>query len=463
MILRTSQRLVTLGILWVVLMSVALVMPAATHAQTEPTFICEEGAPTFLTAGGLAHVVSTYDLPETDDLVDEEMSALLPAAWTLNEEPVLGAEGDAPLTPGTVVAVMEETACDIYNDSAVVTLRQVEVVATGEVGWLPESYHWETTLPTSAADLASLSLYTLEPLELTPDTVPVEAFAAPDDAVIYCDGAAPSFVSVGDSALYAASIGYDGDALEEADAQTELGETQRMMRSMGLFAGPVVWDGGAWAGEAITPVLTPGTAIETVISGPECIYTYRVAEGEPSRRSVALWWYVLVTDEMGLTQGGWLPENRSDALDPTGESFVYQYFMQPGDFDGATDQQITPGSSAPEQIPYTGAFTSRTFGQALDVIPPDAVDPCADQIPSRLAVGRLAQPVSPPLVVRASPNGEPSDRILEGGEMLVLSGPACIDGSRWWQVDPFTGLVDSGWVLENDSEVYYSVPVEGES
>src|SRR5690606_19339913 len=91
---------------------------------------------------------------------------------------------------------------------------------------------------------------------------------------------------------------------------------------------------------------------------------------------------------------------------------------------------------------------------------PSAPASCPGLLPSRLTVGLLGR-VTPggPNNVRATASAQAQQlgQIPGEGVFTVLSGPQCVEGMAWWEVD-YNGL--RGWTAEGQGSTYWLEPAQ---
>ncbi len=91
--------------------------------------------------------------------------------------------------------------------------------------------------------------------------------------------------------------------------------------------------------------------------------------------------------------------------------------------------------------------------------PPPPPDSCGESLPTRLTPGSEAKVVVFQVTLRTAPNliADNVNFLARDRVVQVLSGPQCVDGSWWWQIQS-EELGYGGWVVEGDDENYYLEP-----
>lgn len=91
-------------------------------------------------------------------------------------------------------------------------------------------------------------------------------------------------------------------------------------------------------------------------------------------------------------------------------------------------------------------------------------DTACGTLPPRLQINGRARVITESgetLRLRTAPslNAGTSVRLGSGDELIVLQGPVCADGLRWWQLQTANGL--PGWTAEGRDTAYFLAPVTG--
>ncbi|MFC1936500.1 serine/threonine-protein kinase [Chloroflexota bacterium] len=107
-------------------------------------------------------------------------------------------------------------------------------------------------------------------------------------------------------------------------------------------------------------------------------------------------------------------------------------------------------------------WTAETDGESFWLDPHTTRRACSGTVTSALEAGMAAYVAPYPAEsnrVRNDPAGsEVVDRILPGEEVVILSGPECVDGMIWWEVRVLkTGIV--GWTVEGNASERWMLPV----
>ena len=92
------------------------------------------------------------------------------------------------------------------------------------------------------------------------------------------------------------------------------------------------------------------------------------------------------------------------------------------------------------------------------------VDTCASLYETELSIG-----ITGMVALGGLPNRIRSDsntlapvlgQINPGELYTVLAGPLCVNGSRWWQIDPHQDNIPTGWTVEGDATTKWLVPCD---